>query len=342
MIRESNIPTMLTASPSGLAAWQSRYLLPLTNLGAESEELEGIFSPGYSPELVSSYVQWQFLESAEEQAARFEDHTHWRNLIVSAFQRIGGPPSGPARILDLGSGAGNTIVPLLESCPGAELVATDLSVPMLAVLRRVLNQCGWRDRCSLMELNAECLDFLPETFDLVVGGAILHHLHRPDRCLKGCGRVLKKGGWAMFFEPFENGTGILAVAFERILDDPRAAELPPEIRRHFRLVADDYHLRKGRDKSDPRFHLLDDKWCFTKTYFADVLRNCDFAQCIIYPIHQTACQFEHQVEAYLRLGAGRPPEDLPAWAWDIVRQYDRFSEDMKADLLIEGCILLRK
>jgi ubiquinone/menaquinone biosynthesis C-methylase UbiE len=342
MTKSLKDPTTITASPGGVQGWRRLYTGSLEDLGSQNEQLKGILSPGYSSDLVSSYVQWQFLECAEELAARIESISYTRHLLATAMERIGWPVAGPVRILDLGSGAGNTIIPLLELCPDAELLATDLSVKMLAVLRRMLAERGWLDRCTLMELNAESLDFLPESCDLVTGGAILHHLHRPDLCLEGCSRVLKKDGWAVFFEPFENGNGILAVAMERILDDPRAGELPPEIVRHFRLFKDDYHLRKGRDKSDPRFHLLDDKWCFTKSYFADALRGCDFRQCIIYPLHETRTQFQRQMETQLRLGAGRPPEDLPPWAWEMVRQYDRFSEDMKADLLIEGCILLRK
>ena len=44
--------------------------------------------------------------------------------------------------------------------------------------------------------------FVPESFDLVTGAAILHHLIDPSRALVAAHRALKPGGFAMFFEPF--------------------------------------------------------------------------------------------------------------------------------------------
>jgi len=51
-----------------------------------------------------------------------------------------------------------------------------------------------------------------------MGGAILHHLLNPEKAIKGAYRALKKGGYAIFFEPFENGNSILELAYSEILE----------------------------------------------------------------------------------------------------------------------------
>ena len=88
---------------------------------------------------------------------------------------------------------------------------------------------------------------------------------------------------------------------------------------------------------------MDDKRCFTKSYFEELSEGFGLPRCTIYPIHDAAWQFEHQTEVYLRRGLGRKRGGLPGWAWEIVRRFDStFSEDLKADMLIEDCIMLRR
>lgn len=69
-----------------------------------------------------------------------------------------------------------------------------------------------------MQLNAEELIFESGEIDLVVGGAILHHLFDPSKTLKEAYKVLKPGGYAIFYEPFEAGNQIVKLIFERILE----------------------------------------------------------------------------------------------------------------------------
>lgn len=357
-----------SSSPAAYAAdvaLKERYSRALFNLGAAGNDaMEGIWSPKYDISAVSQYVQSQFLKGAEEYARKYDSCDYWKSLLVQAFSSAGiaSPPSvgcEPFTALDLGSGAGNTVFPLLELCPQATVVASDLSVPMLVILKRQLTVANLRSRCALLQLNAEELDFLPQSFDLVVGGAILHHLLQPERVIRGCAAILKPGGCAMFFEPFENGNAILALAYREIL---RRSYLPHVARRvlHklrlskwcafpygaglFLQTFADYHaLRRGRDKSAPIFRRLDDKWLFTQRFFREHAKAAGFDHCIIYPLHEVGHPFTRQTQTYLQLGAAKGHGRLPPWAWKILEEYDAaLSEDLRAEMLIEGCIVLRK
>jgi hypothetical protein len=64
------------------------------------------------------------------------------------------------------------------------LVASDLSVPLLqAIRRKQVKEYGQRD-CRVLQLNADELVFQDAQFDLVVGGAILHHLLDPEKSIR--------------------------------------------------------------------------------------------------------------------------------------------------------------
>jgi hypothetical protein len=53
--------------------------------------------------------------------------------------------------------------------------------------------------------------------------------------------------------------------------------------------------------------------------------------------------FLNQVKTLIRLGLGKDGTALPGWAVALIRDCDvHFSEEMRAELLIEGCILLEK
>ncbi len=335
---------MIETTTAAISFWQERYTRPLMDLGAAGDaNLQGIFSPGYDATTVGQYVQAQFMQEAEGYVSRYANTAYWHALLVRAFETAGLRPAEHPRgiILDLGSGAGNTILPLLELFPSAQVLASDLSAMMLAFLKRALGRTQAAARCGLLQLNAEALDFHPASFDLITGGAVLHHLLHPDLTLAGCARILKPGGHAIFFEPFENGNALLARVYADILRRP-GAQLPPDVASFFRHFAADINLRKGRDKRAPIFQKLDDKWCFTRRYFQELAGQHGLS-CTIYPLHTTENPFEKQTEVYLRIGLGKDRTGLPDWAWELIRELDgAFSDDLKADLLIEGCIILRR
>ena len=108
-------------------------------------------------------------------------------------------------------------------------------------------------------------------------------------------------------------------------------------------MVDDLTLRRGCDKSAPIFREIDDKWLFTRSYIEGRARTAGFDDVLIYPIHDVVRPFSHQTEVNLSLTPGAAPASMPAWAWEILDRYDRaFSPELKRDLCIEACIILRK
>lgn len=326
--------------------WQSWYNRPLVDLGTTGGELlKGIFSPLYNEANVNRYIHAQFREQAQTYAEKYTATEYFNLLLSDAFTKIGWEVhhrSGLA-ILDIGSGAGNSIFPLLELCPNSLVIASDLSLELLVLLKRALFEQRLNPRYALLQLNAEELDFARGTFDLVVGAAVLHHLLSPEKTINGCARILKRGGYAVFFEPFENRNAILSLIYRTILHHNQRDALSLEVQGLLRSLAQDYEMRKGRDKSSPLFQQMDDKWLFTKCYFEEIADKAGFSECITYPLHATEHQFAKQTEVNLRLGTGKGQDALPLWAWEIIQQYDEsFSADLKSELLIEGGVILRK
>ena len=78
------------------------------------------------------------------------------------------------RILDLGTGTGETARRVLASHPGAQLVGVDSSPAMLARARMLLPDADLRV--------ARLEDPLPDgPFDLVVSALVVHHLSGPEK-----------------------------------------------------------------------------------------------------------------------------------------------------------------
>jgi 2-polyprenyl-3-methyl-5-hydroxy-6-metoxy-1,4-benzoquinol methylase len=326
--------------------WQSLFLRPLIDLGAVGgDSLRGIFSPTYDEASVRRYVHEQFREHARTYATNYTDSPYFTWLLDIALKKIRWYESRAEHrlILDIGSGAGNSVVPLLKLCPDAQVVASDLSVELLVLLKQIVDRQGFGHRCGLLQLNAEELNFQPESFDLVVGAAILHHLIAPDSTVRGCATILRPGGHAMFFEPFENGNAILNLIYRDILQESEQRELAPEVSSFLRLLANDNAIRRGRDKSAPIFSQIDDKWLFTRSYFEELAEKASFSDCDIYTLNPPEQQFERQIAVNLRLGLGKDRSVLPQWAWDIVQEYeDGLSIDLKRDLLIEAGVILTR
>ncbi len=119
-----------------------------------------------------------------DEYTRSQTLTPWEAALVAECF-----PPAPARILDLGCGAGRTTIAL--SAAGYTVVAIDLSTQLLAEARRLAPTLDFR------EMDASALAFPDRSFDAVLfsynGLDCLYPLASRERCLREAHRVLKPG-----------------------------------------------------------------------------------------------------------------------------------------------------
>jgi SAM-dependent methyltransferase len=183
-------------------------------------------------------------------------------------------------------------------------------------------------------------------FDLVVGGSVLHHLLAPELCLRECARVLRPGGYAVFFEPFEAGNQVMALLMRQLitLNGFNSAEpLPEPMLRFFNAMLLDYTTRKDLVPGHHLLPYLDDKWLFSRSLFETLADDAGFAKLQICSLQQHSRHFWKQMHDLLTIGAGLSMDDLPTWALPVIEQFDaQFSPQAQADLMFEGAVVLQR
>lgn len=102
------------------------------------------------------------------------------------------------QVLEYGCGLGQLSVLLAKS--GANVHAFDISEVSVGVTRKRAEINDVADRVTVTTAAGESLPFADESFDVVVGKAVLHHLN-VDLSAGHLYRVLKENGKATFTEP---------------------------------------------------------------------------------------------------------------------------------------------
>ena len=112
--------------------------------------------------------------------------------------------------LEIGAGTGYFSLNLLQGRLIERATATDISPGMLATLEENASRLGLDVRSAAVE--AETLPFADESFDLVFGHAVLHHIPDLERAFSEFGRVLRPGGTVAFCgEPSRYGDILAAI-----------------------------------------------------------------------------------------------------------------------------------
>jgi SAM-dependent methyltransferase len=117
---------------------------------------------------------------------------------------------GYRRGLEIGAGTGYFSLNLLQSGVLEEATCTDISPGMVATLADNARRLGLTVRAT--RADAESLPFADDSFDLVFGHAVLHHLPDLPRAFAELHRVLRPGGRMLFAgEPSRIGDRLAAV-----------------------------------------------------------------------------------------------------------------------------------
>ena len=122
-------------------------------------------------------------------------------------------------VLDYGCGAGD--VSFILAAAGAEVHAIDISPAQIEKNRK--RASSWARSPIFAAGDAHHTSFPDNSFDYVIGNAILHHLDL-DLCYREISRVLKPGGKAVFREPLRSP---LVNIVRRITPSARTADESP-------------------------------------------------------------------------------------------------------------------
>ncbi|MEM2001298.1 MAG: class I SAM-dependent methyltransferase [Candidatus Methanomethylicaceae archaeon] len=102
------------------------------------------------------------------------------------------------RVLDYGCGSGWLGVYLAKQ--GAQVEGFDISGKLIEVATQRARMNGVDHLCNFRKMSAENLEYPDESFDLVLGISILHHVDLPPAVFH-LKRVMREGALAIFIEP---------------------------------------------------------------------------------------------------------------------------------------------
>jgi ubiquinone/menaquinone biosynthesis C-methylase UbiE len=204
--------------------------------------------------------------------------------------------------LEIGAGTGYFSLNLLQAGVVEQATATDISPGMLVTLERNASDLGLEVRTAAAE--AETLPFGDESFDLVFGHAVLHHIPDLRQAFSEFGRVLRPGGtlafcgepsrYGDFLATFPKRTALLAAPFWR------------------RLVG--ASARRPEADADPNGHGLESQVDVHSFSPGDLRRLCAHAELLDVRVRGEELLASIHGWTVRTLEATAEPEQVP-WRW---------------------------
>jgi SAM-dependent methyltransferase len=157
-------------------------------------------------------------------------HSYLSDVIGWVGELAGGQPR---QILDLGTGTGTGAVALARRFEGADVIAVDVSAPMLDRLRVKAGELGMAGRIQAVQADLDAEWPATGPVDLVWASNSMHHMKDPDQVLGWIFAALRPGGLLAVAEmdsfprflPDHIGPGLEA-RLQAALTEARASELP--------------------------------------------------------------------------------------------------------------------
>ena len=159
------------------------------------------------------------------------------NLSEDFFKSLKSFCSG-ADVLDFGCGTGGCLKKVLEFNP-RKITGIDISEVSIEKAKKSI--ASLEKNLELLVDNCEKTKFEDNTFDLVYGTGILHHLNI-ELCLKEIKRILKPGGKFLFIEPL--GTNPLIRLYRKLTPNSRSIDEHPLVDNDFNLINDHFNKIK--------------------------------------------------------------------------------------------------
>jgi ubiquinone/menaquinone biosynthesis C-methylase UbiE len=133
-----------------------------------------------------------------------------QQVSAKVEKALGGKPGRYPRSLEIGSGTGYFTLNLMRAGIIEQATCTDISPGMLDTLAGNAQRLGLEVKA--LAADAESLPFEDQSFDLVLGHAVLHHIPNLAKAFSEFTRVLAPGGIVLFAgEPSRYGDRIARV-----------------------------------------------------------------------------------------------------------------------------------
>ena len=142
--------------------------------------------------------------------------------------------SSNSDILDYGCGVGSSLEKVIEFKP-KKIIGIDISE---VSIEKAKKNCGLKSNIELFVDNCEKTKFENNSFDIVYGTGILHHLNI-NICVSEILRILKPGGKLLFIEPL--GTNPLINLYRKLTPKSRSIDEHPLINSDFKLIKNKFH-----------------------------------------------------------------------------------------------------
>jgi len=139
-----------------------------------------------------------------------------------------------SNILDYGCGVGNSLEEVIKFYP-KKITGIDISE---VSIEKAKKNSKLNTNIELLVDNCEKTKFEDNTFDLVYGTGILHHLNI-EICLEEIQRILKPGGRFLFIEPL--GTNPLINLYRKLTPGSRSTDEHPLIDHDINFIKNRFH-----------------------------------------------------------------------------------------------------
>lgn len=142
----------------------------------------------YFTELATAFVRGRLgdptatIEDGRRAGLRL--HKFKSDALLPRVQRVIGILRGiaPESLLDVGSGRGTSIWPLLEAFPNLPVTAIDISAHRVTDINAV--SIGGITRLSALAMDAQRMSFATNSFDVVTLLEVLEHMPEPNAALR--------------------------------------------------------------------------------------------------------------------------------------------------------------
>lgn len=147
-----------------------------------------------------SYDEGGVFEASARLHARFEHVFTGTNSRAAEeqFSRLITEAAKGTRVLSYGGVRGNLLMPAVVAGGPRRFVVVDISRTEVEAVKH-----EWGPAADYSVMDAHSLAVQPESFDLVVGRSIVHHLDY-EAAIREIHRVLAPGGVAVFVEPLRD------------------------------------------------------------------------------------------------------------------------------------------